>query len=61
MTPVIQNFEKGKYIEKIINSCENQQQVKSCEKWIEQINIEDEYKDHFYLMLEAKSITLNNE
>lgn len=55
---IIKDFEKAKRIEKIIDSCETQQQLDNCEKWIYQLNINNEYKSHFIKLLSKKS---NNE
>lgn len=55
---IIKDFEKAKRIEKIIDSCETQQQLDNCEKWISQLNINNEYKSHFIKLLSKKS---NNE
>lgn len=59
MSRIIEDFEKAKRIEKIIDSCKTQQQLDNCEKWIEQIYIDNEYKSHFIKLLSNKSN--NNE
>lgn len=61
MSRIIDYFEKAKRIEKIIDSCETQQQIYNCEKWIEKIDIDEDYKSHFHLLLVAKSKQLIKE
>lgn len=55
MNKIIEDFEKSKRVEKIINSCQTQQQLDNCEKWIYQLDIDNEYKSHFHLLLVEKS------
>lgn len=55
MSKIIEDFEKAKRVEKIINSCQTQQQLDNCEKWIYQLDIDNEYKSHFHLLLVEKS------
>lgn len=55
MNKIIEDFEKAKRVEKIIDSCQTQQQLDNCEKWIYQLDIDNEYKSHFHLLLVEKS------
>lgn len=55
MSKIIEDFEKAKRVEKIIDSCQTQQQLDNCEKWIYQLDIDNEYKSHFHLLLVEKS------
>lgn len=55
MSKIIEYFKKAKRIEEIINSCTTQQQLDNCEKWIEKIDIDEDYKSYFHLLLVEKS------
>lgn len=52
---IIKQFNKAKYVEKIIDSCETQEQIEACDKWVYQIDIDEDYKSHFHYLLVSKS------
>lgn len=55
MNKIIEDFYKATRIKEIIDSCETQQQLDNCEKWIEQLDIDNEYKSHFIKLLSNKN------
>jgi hypothetical protein len=58
MKPEIKNFEVCKRIEKVILSCERQEQWQSCVNWLGQIKLDEVYDDYFIKMIADKSKTL---
>lgn len=55
MSKIIEDFYKATRIKEIIDSCETKHQLDNCEKWIYQLNIDNEYKSHFIKLLAVKS------